>query len=245
MTLLLHRKLFKVIYLLGFLAVTVFQLPCWLIYYSWRPNRPRESWTLYRTICVRILRRLTQLTLKLGITGGRDLSLEVPQKELEPLNARFVRIPELEKEDIVGVVAEHAARTGVKSIAIPAYWILKEGVKWSPVYDEALKDEKVILYLHGGGFVVRFFHSLRLASVLTLVSGGDRLSVSSNSIPCQRNAQIFDICLQSAVSRLSTQFWASFRMAEPISSCCHGCDCSVQVPCLQGWIPTSEHHRGR
>jgi hypothetical protein len=61
-------------------------------------------------------------------TDKRDLSLEVPQKELESLNARFVWIPELEEEDIVGIVAEHAARTGVKSIAIPAYWILKEGM---------------------------------------------------------------------------------------------------------------------
>ena len=241
---LLHRKLFKVIRLLNVFVSTAFQLPCWLIYYSWQPNRPRKSWTLYRTIRVRILRKLTQV-LNLGVTDGRSLSLEVPQEELESLNARFVWIPELEKEDIVGVVAEHAARTGVKSITIPAYWILKEGDRWSPSYDEALRDEKVVLYLHGGGFVVRLFPPLHLASVLTLVPGGDCLSISSNSIPCQRNTQILDISLQSVVSRLPTQFRASFcRMAEPIPSCHHGCDCSVQVPCLRGWIPTSEHHRG-
>ena len=83
--------------------------------------------------------------------------MEVPQKELESLNARFVWIPELEKEEIVGVVGEHATRAGIGSIAIPAYWILKDGVKWSPAHDEAGKDEKVILYVHGGAFVVRFF----------------------------------------------------------------------------------------
>ena len=77
---LLHRQPFKAIYLLGFLVVTSFQLPCWLIYYSWRPNRPRKSWTLRRAINVRIMRNVTQL-LKLGVTSGRDLSLEVPQKE--------------------------------------------------------------------------------------------------------------------------------------------------------------------
>ena len=50
------------------------------------------------------------------------------------------------------LVAKHAARTGTESIAIPVYWILKEGTKWSPEYDKAQKDEKVVLYFHGSGF---------------------------------------------------------------------------------------------
>ena len=168
MTLLLHRQPFKAIYLLYFLAAMGVQLPCWIIYYSWLPNRPRRSWTLQRTISVRILRELTRLPLKLGVLDGRDLSVEVPQKELESLNARFVWIPELEKEDIVGMVAEHATRAGVKSIVIPAYWFLKEGVKWSPAYDKARKDEKVMLYFHGGAFIVRFFSLLYPILVPTL-----------------------------------------------------------------------------
>ena len=98
--------------------------------------------------------------MRLGIADGRDLSLEVPQKELESLNARFVWIPELEEADIVGMVAEGAVKAGVKSIAIPAYWILKEGYDWSPAHDKALKDEKTMLYIHGGAFVVSSFSSV-------------------------------------------------------------------------------------
>ena len=153
---LLHRQPFRAVYLTCFLATTLFQLPWWLIYYSWPPNRPRKSWTLRRSIYVRILRKITQLPFKFGVHDGRDLSLEVPQEELESLNARFVWITELEKEDIVGVVAEHATRAGINSIAIPAYWILKDGIKWSPAHDKAGGGEKVMLYVHGGGFVVRF-----------------------------------------------------------------------------------------
>ena len=93
--------------------------------------------------------------MKFGLVSGRNLSLEVSQEELEPLNARFVWVPEL-GEDLGGVVAEHAARVGAQSIAIPAYWILKEGSKWSPEHEKPLKDEKVILYFHGGAFVVSF-----------------------------------------------------------------------------------------
>ena len=155
----LLRQPFKAIYIFGFAVTIVFiRLPWWLIYYSWRPNRPRKTWSLRRTILVQMLQHATRLVLGFGIVlDKRDLSLEVPQKELKSLNARFVWIPELEEEDIVGSVAEHAARAGVESIAIPAYWILKEGTEWSPAHEKALVDEKTMLYIHGGGFVVSFF----------------------------------------------------------------------------------------
>ena len=154
---LLYRQPLKGIFIFSFLIFVVFiRLPCWLIYYSWRPNRPRKPWTLYRTINAQMLRNLGQLPFKVGVRSRRDLSLEVPQEELEPLSSRFLWIPELEKEDIVGMVEEYAARVGVKSIAIPAYWMLKEGTKWSPAHETAREDEKVILYLHGGAFMVQF-----------------------------------------------------------------------------------------
>ena len=42
---------------------------------------------------------------------------------------------ELEKEDIVEMTEEYAARGRIKSGSIPAYCILKEGIKWSPAHD--------------------------------------------------------------------------------------------------------------
>lgn len=152
-----QRQPFWTIYLLGFLATTLFvRLPWWLAYYSLRSNRPRKNWTLRRTIHLQAFRQLTKLFMEFGIADGRDLSLEVPQEELAPLNARFVWIPELE-EDLVGIVAEHAARAGVKSIALPAYWILREGSKWSLEHNKAQGGEKVVLYFHGGSFAVSVF----------------------------------------------------------------------------------------
>ena len=155
---LLHRQPFQTIYVFIILVYMVsIQFPYWLIYYSWRPNRPKKSWTLFRTICAQTYRNLSQkLPFNAGVLIKRDLSLEVPQVALESFNSRFVWIPELENEDIVGMVEEHASRVGVKSIMIPAYWILKDGTKWSPAYDKAQKDEKVILNLHGGAFLVGF-----------------------------------------------------------------------------------------
>ena len=123
-----------------------------------------------------------QLPFKLGVFGRRNLSLEVPQEELESFNSRFVWMPELEKEDIVGTVEECASRAGVKSIAIPAYWILKDGTKWSSVYDKAQKDEKVVLNFHGGAFVVCCSFLLCPIFLLTLVADGDCTPISPNSI---------------------------------------------------------------
>ena len=233
---LLHRQPFKLIYLIGFLVVMTFvQLPYWLVYYSWRPNRPRKTWTLHRTISAWMIRKLTQLPTTAGVLTNRDLSLEVPQKELRRYNSRFVWIPELGKEDVVGVVGEYAARAGVESITIPAYWILKDGVKWSPAYEKAQKDEKVALYFHGGAFIVRSFPSYP-AFVLTSVADGDGAPISSGIECSQGNTQLFYISLPSVVRRLSTQFRASPRTGQPIPSCSRRCNCGVQVPRLRGRI---------
>ena len=243
---LLHHQPFKVIYLLAFLAVTAFvQLPCWLIYYSWRPNRPRKTWSLHRTIRTRMVRKFGQLPFKVGLLTNRDLSLEVPQKDLESFNARFVWVPELEKEDMAGMVGEHATRAGVKSIAIPAYWFLKDGAKWSPEYEKAREDEKVLLYLHGGAFVVWFLSTSYPVFVLTFVADGNRTPISPDGVHTQGNTQIFYISLPSVIGRLSTQLRTPFGIEEPIPSCNHRRNCGVQVPCLRTRIPASEHHYRR
>lgn len=226
----------KAIYRLGIiLALRFIQLPFWSIYYSWRPNRPRRSWTRRRAVNVRMFKRFHQVGIELGLRDGRDLSVEVPQEELEPLNARFVWIPELDEGDIVGVVAKHAAMMDVKSISIPAYWMFKEGVRWSPAHEKVQKDETVMLYFHGGAFVVRFLFSSCpvLVRILILVLGWDRSSISSHGGFRQGVAQTFHISLQSIVGRLPAQFCASsLRAQKPISGRGNRRHRGLQVPCL-------------
>ena len=237
----------RVIFILCYLiTIPLIRLPFLLIYYSWRPNRPRKNWTLGRTINVQVLRKLTKLPLKFGVADRRDLSLEVPQEDLEPLNVRFVWIPELDEKDIVGVVAEHADRAGVKSIAIPAYWMLKEGTKWSPEYDKAGQSEKVMLYFHGGGFVVCFFPPFFPVFAPTLISGWICTSISPNSIDSQGIAQAFHVSLQSIVGRVPTKRRASrFRSRKPVSERSHRRDCGVQISRLRDGILAPKYHRWR
>ena len=106
-------------------------------------------------------------------------------------------------------MAEHAARAGIMSIAIPAYWILREGTRSSPEHEKGRKDE-VMLYLRGCGFAVRFFSLLHPTLLPIPISDGDRLSIPPNSIVRQRNAQVLYVSLQSIVGRLPTQLWAFF-----------------------------------
>ena len=167
--------LWKVICLLGLLIFLVFiQPPYWLIYYSWRPNRPRKTWSLRRTINIQILRKATQLPLK------------------------FVWVPKLGEEDIVGMVAEHAARAGTKPIAIPAYWILREGIKWSLEYEKGREDEQMMLYFHSGAFIVRSFPPSYPAFVPTLVSDED----CPNSVLSQRDTRT--LCISPECCRSTT-----------------------------------------
>lgn len=233
MTPFLYRQPFQGIYVFGFIAFMVFiRLPCWLVYYSWRSNRPRKTWTLYRTINAQMIRALGHLPFDAGVLSGRDLSLEVPQEELEPLNARFVWIPELEKEDIVGMVEEHATRTGVKSVAVPAYWFLKEGTKWSTMYDKAQKDERVILYLHGGAFMVRFRPPSHRVFVLTFVADGDCTPIPPDISRSQGDGQTFHISFAGVIGRLPAHFRALPRTEEPVPGRTHRCNRGIQVSCL-------------
>ena len=233
----LYRQPFKAMYIFGFLATMAFiQLQCWLIYYSWRPNRPRKNWTLRRTINVQIIRNLSKLPFKVGVRSNRDLSLGVPQGELERYNSRFVWIPELEKEDIVGMIGEYAKRAGVKSMTVPAYWILKDNVKWLPAYEKAQKDEKVIMYIHGGAFMVQFFSPLYPVPILTFATDGNSTPVSPNSVYSQGDTQTFHISLPSVVGRLPTQLRAPLRVRKPVPSCSPRYNRDIQVSCLRGRI---------
>ena len=228
------------------IIIPLIRLPFWLIYYSWRQNRPRKSWTLRRTINVQILRRLSKFFFELNMVGRRELSLEVPQEELELLNARFVWIPELGEEDIVGVVAEHADRARIKSIAIPAYWMLKEGTKWSSEYDKAGEGEKVMLYFHGGGFVVCLFPHFFPVFAPTFISDRIRTSISPNGSASQGITQVFHVSLPSIVGRIPAECRASnFRSGEPVSDRGHRRNRGIQVSHLRDGIPAPEYHRGR
>jgi hypothetical protein len=145
---------FKFLYVVYFAtSILLFKVPLWFIYYSRRANRPRNSWSLTRSVLVRIIRAAITLPQDLGYPT-RDLSRDVPQSELKKFNARFVRIDGIEADDLVGEIRDFAEQAGVQPVSVPCFWSLKRGVEWTPEHEKAGEDEKVVLHLHGGVFLV-------------------------------------------------------------------------------------------
>ena len=144
---------FKSLYTLYFFAdLLLFKVPLWLIYYSRHANRPRSSWTLTRSVLVRVIRAVVALPQKVGVSN-RDLSRDVPQWELMWFNARFVRVNGMEDSEVVGEIRDFAEQAGVQPVSVPCFW-LRRGIKWIPEHEKAGEDEKVILHIHGGAFLV-------------------------------------------------------------------------------------------
>jgi len=157
---------FKSLYALYFVSsLLLFKVPFWFVYYSRRANRPRSSWTLARSVTVPAIRALVTLIQKIG--SARDLSKDVPQRNLEKFNASFVRVDGLEDSEIVGEIRDFAEQAGVQPVSVPCFWLLKRGVKWIPKHEMAGEDEKVILHIHGGGFVIGTAHPSDLTATIT------------------------------------------------------------------------------
>lgn len=146
---LLHQQPFKTIYLVGFLGYLLFvKLPYWTVKYCVPSHRPRPAWTVKRCIQIALLRNLTTIPAKVGLSLGCDLTLEVPNSSLKN-NARFAWVEGLSDDLVVGPIKDAALQTGVRpATRLPGYWQLKSGTTWPG--DVALPGEKTVLHLHGG-----------------------------------------------------------------------------------------------
>jgi acetyl esterase/lipase len=102
-------------------------------------------------VCV--IRAVVALPQRIGFST-RDLSKDVPQSELKKSNSRFVRIDGLEDSEIVGEIRDFAKQAGIQPVSVPCFWFLKKGFEWVPRHEKAGEDEKVILHIHGGAFLV-------------------------------------------------------------------------------------------
>lgn len=84
---------------------------------------------------------------------------------MDPTNeSSGVWIPPVPDHSILGIVKTRADSVGITSISVPGYWIHKgEGVA---VDEPASPGAKVILFLHGGGYVGQSAHPEDETSVI-------------------------------------------------------------------------------
>lgn len=127
----------KTAWLLCVLTTTFLRLPFLIAYYAFRSLRQHHSWTLRQAICTDLMKRyLHHLTV---LELGEILSL-APKREGE----RFVRIDPVSEESVTSPLKD------------PGVHPIQTGGTWFPSKPDSarLDKEKVILHLHGGGFVL-------------------------------------------------------------------------------------------
>ncbi|KAI0081516.1 alpha/beta-hydrolase [Panus rudis PR-1116 ss-1] len=129
----------------------LFRLPFWSIYYIPKALRPYPTWTWRRCIQFRKLKVVFdfgEVSKRAGPVIAKPdyrailAGLAVKGLWLEPVS-----------DLVVGDVKSWADTAGVESIRIPGYWYDREGSD-TPIGEKPKPGEKVVYFIHGGGFVV-------------------------------------------------------------------------------------------
>ncbi|EJD03416.1 alpha/beta-hydrolase [Fomitiporia mediterranea MF3/22] len=150
----LSTQPFKGIYVTySLLGLVLVRVPYWTVCNLLSSWRPRKSWSLARCLQVNFVRFMM---IKLGVTVG-GLEHTPTHKALE-LGKGVEGIwidgtPEL----ITGDLKKWADIAGVEPVKIPGYWEHKPGTRVT-MGELPYSGEKVLLALHGGGYIMMSAH---------------------------------------------------------------------------------------
>ncbi|EUC67417.1 esterase [Rhizoctonia solani AG-3 Rhs1AP] len=152
LTKLLHIRPFGSLYLFYKQILILAKIPFQTVLYILGINKLRPSWTLKKVLVLNAIREFINTPEKTGVTGGRDHTIEVAAKHCQ--DARFIWVDGVPPELIVGEIKRLAQACGAQSVRIPAYGF----GKWDSARDLARDGERVILNLHGGGYIIGTAH---------------------------------------------------------------------------------------
>ena len=181
----LQTPLGKVIWTIIATTLTLFKLPLWLLYFIPSTLRPHPKWTYCQALSQQLFRTyIYHLSL---IEIQTPASLE-PGAEKE----RFVLINPPEKDHFQGILTE----TDIQPAAVAG--------TWSPTpyhRNPGSEEQTIVLYLHGGAFVVGAGRTALSGFVANLLATNLNASVLSicYRLSCNPNCE-FPAALQDAVS---------------------------------------------
>lgn len=133
----IQSRLGKVVWTIAVISITLVRLPFWLVYYAPRNLRQHPKWTYFQAIKHRLARVFLYHTSFLEVRT--PIMLEpVAEKD------RFVKIEPARKDIYQGVLAE----TDIKPAATGGWWFP------SPYIADVDDETRVVLYFHGGAFVI-------------------------------------------------------------------------------------------
>ncbi|KAI0093130.1 alpha/beta-hydrolase [Irpex rosettiformis] len=136
------------------LTAAFIRLPIWVLLALPKGTRPRPSWSIGRTLQLRVLNVLFSPPVAVFLkTFSREPDYRVLEQGKGVKGVWVPPVPHL----IVGKIKLWAEKAGVESIRIPAYWLEKKGVDL-PVNARPSEGEKVLYVLHGGGYARQSAH---------------------------------------------------------------------------------------
>ncbi|KAJ3842224.1 alpha/beta-hydrolase [Lentinula raphanica] len=137
----------KAVYISFGAILLLIRIPYWVLRNLLPAFRPRRSWSLARSVILEILNATTAILLEIGLPEEEHL------KSIALASDRngFVWV-EPRSDLVMGEIQQFAEANGVHSERIGGFWY---GSKDSGgrVGHKARPGDKVVLFLHGGGFV--------------------------------------------------------------------------------------------
>ncbi|OCB90935.1 alpha/beta-hydrolase [Sanghuangporus baumii] len=136
------------------LGTMVLRLPWWVITNLTPAQRPRKSWTLKKAVFLQFIRAwlvgLERSSMKLISAPTSDQNFDGS----EAANGVYVNgAPHL----VTGKIKEWAETAGVGAERITGYWMHKKDAN-IVVEQKPDKDEKIVYFLHGGGYTMASAH---------------------------------------------------------------------------------------
>lgn len=157
MTLKLFTKQpWKTLYLAFKLSTILLLVPAWSITYLF--TRPRPTWSWRHAMVVALLRHLTSLSV---VVGKLDHLPDYRTVDPDAEGVWIGGVPHL----ITAELKIWSAVAGVTSINIPGYWYARKGLDPRPTAP-VNPNQRVFLFLHGGGFTQLSAHPKAMTSNL-------------------------------------------------------------------------------
>ncbi|KAJ7587208.1 Alpha/Beta hydrolase protein [Mycena floridula] len=129
------------------LTTTFIRLPLWTLLAIPRLLRPRQSWTVKRTVFNALARHFNSVSVRAGPLSAFPNHLALAKG----FDGCWVEL--LSPEFIVGDLELFASVAQVESVRIPGYWIARDNKKVD-AGNPPKPGEKVLYHLHGGGYVL-------------------------------------------------------------------------------------------
>ncbi|KAI0051795.1 alpha/beta-hydrolase [Auriscalpium vulgare] len=141
---------FKGLYHIYILISLVIRIPLWTIAAAIPPLRPRRTWSFKRSFLIRVLKLIVHVGMK---TDPFFTLVDVAKNASNADELGFVWVDGVPDELVVGEIAAAAKANAVQPVSVPGYWYGQRAVK-GRYGQPAAPEEKVLLVLHGGAYVV-------------------------------------------------------------------------------------------